>query len=179
MIPSNLAVSYTDITGNPIPSMTSTPSTLNEDVKKKKPPGREVSYGRYIFRNGKIFDKNNKREVSQLSADLTSGEIGAYFDSQVDLPEEETNGAGASGGRASGGGFTDGTSGSRLGGTSVDIRGGGGGDSLRKGQIPGLARELPGGNLAWMISDADLKSVQNSLNYQRELAGKKAALFGK
>jgi hypothetical protein len=152
-------------------------SALEPDDKKNQPRGREVSYGRYIFRNGKIFDKNNKREVSQLSADLTPGEIGAYFDSQVDLPEKIKGGI--AGSKMSGGAsFTDGTSGSRIGGTSVNIKSDTG-SSLRKGQIPGLARELPGGNLAWMISDEDLKRVQDSLNYQRELAGKKAALLGK
>ncbi len=102
-------------------STSSTGSTSSAERQR----GREVSYGRYTFRGGKIFDGRG-REIPRSQAGLSIGELRALSESQIDFPEQSIGGGGMGGG----GGFTDGTSGSRIGGTGVNIRGGGGGGSI-------------------------------------------------
>lgn len=93
--------------------------------------GSEITYGRYIFKGGKIFDFSGK-EISKKKAGLTVGEVGALEESKQ-APIEFSLGAGGGRGLSGIGGATEGYTGAgpRIGGTSVNISDSGGGSSAR------------------------------------------------
>jgi hypothetical protein len=114
MAPSSITSSYTNVVGK-------SPSETGRGG------GREISYGRYSFKGGRAFNPKTGMEVPKSK--LTIGEMGALEESKIDLSSQFSRGGG---GREI---FTDQTSGSRLGGMGVNIRGGSGGGSITNPRI--------------------------------------------
>lgn len=149
------------------------PSTIQSSFNKMtgdNTQGSEITYGRYIFKGGKIFDFTGK-EISRKKAGLTVGEVGALEESKQ-APMQFSLGAGGGGGASGVGGATGGYTGAgpRIGGTSVNISDSGGGSGARitnplirqEAQRMEFANWLYGGDPNYAATQAIASDIQRA-----------------